>query len=156
MLARMSVLYDYFAASSDEAAAAAIDLPAGPAAAADGSFDTVPGNGIDPVVQLGTLEALLTGRDYDEILQGRPRAGPVLASRDGGRRLVVTLTRDLQAALSQADHARLADVATPWCQTEELSGQGDPGLAAAWLDELAGLARRATTRGERLYCWVCV
>lgn len=155
MLARMGVLCDYFAASSDEAAAAVIDLPGGPAAGAGGSLDTVSGNGIDPVVQMGTLEALLTGRDYDEILQAH-HAGPIVASRDGGQRLVVTLTGELQAALSQADHAQLADAAVPWLQTEEFSSQDDPGLAAAWLSDLAGLARQATARGERLYCWVCV
>lgn len=155
MLARMGVLYDYFTASSDELAEAAIDLLSGPAAAG-GSFDTVSGNGIDPLVQMGTLEALLTGRDYDAILQGHIHAGMIVASRGGGQRLVVTLTGELQAALSQANHARLADIAVPWCQTEEFSGQGDPDLATSWLGELAGLARRANTRGERLYCWVCV
>ena len=61
MLARMGVLYDYFAASSDEVAAAVIELPGGPGAAGR-SFDTITGNGVDPVVQMGTLEALLTGR----------------------------------------------------------------------------------------------
>ena len=155
MLARMGVLYDYFAASSDEVAAAVIELPGGPASAAGRSFDTVTGNGVDPVVQVGTLEALLTGRGYDEILQGHHRTGTIVAARNDGQQLVVTLTGELQAALSQADHARLAAVAVPWLQTEEFSGQDDPGIAAQWLDELAGLARRATTRGERLYCWVC-
>jgi hypothetical protein len=63
MMTRVGVLFDYFAASSDEVAAGIIDLPGGPATGAGRSFDTVSGNGIDPVVQMGTLEALLTGRD---------------------------------------------------------------------------------------------
>lgn len=155
MLARMGVLSDYFAASSDEVAAAAIDLPGGPAADPGGSSGTVSGNGIDPVVQMGTLEALLTGRDYGEIAQGHvPHA--IVASRDGSQRLVVTLTGELQAALSQADDARLAAVAVPWSQTEEFWDQGDPAVLASWLGELAALAQRATTGGERLYCWTCV
>jgi hypothetical protein len=155
MIARVGVLFDYFAASSDEVAAGAIDLPGGPAAGGGGSFDTVPGNGIDPVVQMGTLEALLTGREYEEIAQGHD-AGAVIVSRDESQRLVATLTGELQSALSQADDARLAAIAVPWSQTEEFFGQGDSGVLAAWLGELAGLARRATTRGEHLYCWVCV
>jgi hypothetical protein len=155
MLARMGVLCDYFAASSDEVATATIDLPGGPAADSGGSFDMVSGNGIDPVVQMGTLEALLTGRGYDEIAQRHVPSAIVVSREDGGR-LVVRLTGELQAALSHADDARLAVVAVPWSQTEEFWGQGDPADAASWLGELAGLARRATTRRERLYCWTCV
>ena len=41
-------------------------------------FDTVPLKGIDPLVQLGTLEALLTRRDYALIVAGS-RAGHALA-----------------------------------------------------------------------------
>jgi hypothetical protein len=154
MLTRVGVLNDYFAASSDEAAAATIDLPGGHGTGG-GSSGTVSGNGVDPMVQMGTLEALLTGRDYDEIMLGHV-ASAIVASRDGGQRLVVRLTGELQAALSQADHARLAAVAVRWLRTEEFSGQDDPGIAAPWLDELASLARRATTRGQQLYCWTCV
>jgi hypothetical protein len=155
MMTRVGVLFHYFAASSDEVAAGVIDLLGGPVTGAGRSFDTVSGNGIDPVVQMGTLEALLTGREFDEIVRGRG-AGTVVVSRDGGQRLVVTLTGELQSALSQADDARLAAIAVPWSQTDELFGQGDPDALAALLGELAGLARRATTRGEHLYCWVCV
>lgn len=70
----MGVLFDYFSAASDEVAASTISLPAGPGrpAAQPGrsgfkirrasppkqpAFDTVPAQGIDPLVQLGTLEA---------------------------------------------------------------------------------------------------
>jgi hypothetical protein len=145
MPARMGVLYDHFAASSDEVAAAAIDLLGGPGASGGGSFDTVPGPGIDPVVHPGALEALLTGRDFDEILQEHHRTGTIVAPRDDGR-LVVTLTEQLQASLSQADDARLAVIAVPWSHTEEFWGQSDPAVLAPWLGQLAGLARRATTR----------
>jgi hypothetical protein len=96
----MGVLFDYFSAVSDEAAASAIDLLGGPGVPLAGPsqlgaamvnqtwtpkgapFDTVPAEGIDPLVQLGTLEALLTGRDYEQIVAG-PRAGQALAIRDG-------------------------------------------------------------------------
>ena len=51
----------------------------------------VAGKGIDPVVQMGTLEELLTGRVYDEI-QRHERCGKEVAMRDGGKRLVLTVT----------------------------------------------------------------
>ena len=53
------------------------------------AFDVVPVKGIDPLVQMGTLEGLPTGRGYEAIVAG-PRAGQSLASRGGGERMVVT------------------------------------------------------------------
>jgi hypothetical protein len=114
-----------------------------------------PAKGIDPLVQLGTLEALLTGREYEQIVAGQ-RAGHVLAAQDGGEHVVVTLTDELQAALAGADDAQLASIAVPWSQTEEFFGQGDPQILTRLLHELAALALRARTKDERLYCWICV
>jgi hypothetical protein len=167
----VGVLFDYFSAASDEAAASVIDLPGGPGVPAgtsvpawlksrrkgpdQASFDTVPTKGVDPLVQLGTLEALLTGREYELIVAG-PRAGRPLAVRHGGERMVVALTDELQVALAEADHSRLASVAVPWSQTEEFWGQGDHEILASLLRDLADLARRARDRDERMYCWVCV
>src|SRR5262249_24967029 len=135
-------MFDYFSAASDEAAASAIGLLGGPGVPLAGPsrlglaevhhtgapqgapFDTVPTKGIDPLVQLGTLEALLTGRDYEQIVTGA-RAGHVLANQDGGQRLVVTLTEELQAALADADDEQLASAAVPWSQPEQFWGQAD-------------------------------
>ena len=170
---RMGVLFDYFSAASDQAAASAISLPGGPGTPpprprhrgwprgrqahtpAEVPFDTISVKGIDPLVQLGTLEALLTGRDYEQIVAG-PRAGQVIANQDSGERLVVTLTDELQTALADADDAQLATVAVPWSQTDEFFGQGDPQVLANLLHELTELARRARVKKERMYCWVCV
>jgi len=156
----MGVLFDYFSAESDETAASTIDLLGGPGAQQAGTpddvpFDTVSVKGIDPVVQLGTLEALLTGRDYGQIVAG-PRAGNSLAVRDGGERVVVTLTDELQDALADSNDGQLTSVAVPWSQTEEFWGRGDPQVLTSLLHELAGLARRARSKGQRLYCWICV
>lgn len=118
-------------------------------------FDTVSVKGIDPLVQLGTLEALLTGRDYEQIMAG-PRAGHALANQDGSQRLVVTLTGEIHAALADADNHRLASGAIPWSRTDEFWGQGDPDILTRLLGELPELARRARSTNERLYCWVCV
>lgn len=62
----------------------------------------------------------------------------------------------LLAALSTADDARLREVAEPWSRTEEFGGHADPADLATVLTGLAELARTATTRGDRLYCWVCL
>jgi hypothetical protein len=118
-------------------------------------FDTVSVKGIDPLVQLGTLEELLTGRPYDEVVED-PRAGQIVESRHGGERLVCTLTDSLTTALARASDEELHRVAQPWAQTEEFWGGADPGGLAEFLVELAGLARRAQANGRRLYCWVCV
>jgi hypothetical protein len=186
----MGVLFDYFAANSDESAATAIDRVGGPSsnqlATADTPaappqrrglfrrkaeptrpptapeppaeplepFDTVTGC-VDPVVQMGTFEELLTGRPYDDIVED-PRSGHVVADRDGGQRLVVTLNDALTAALVAASDERLAEVAVPWVETEEFWGDGDAQLAAEFLRDVAALARRATADGQRLYCWICV
>jgi hypothetical protein len=172
MMSRMGVLFDYFSAASDQVAASVISLPGGPGAPPVPqrrgwlrgrqvsappvvAFDTVSVKGIDPLVQLGTLEALLTGRDYEQIVAG-PRAGHALATQSGGERLVVTLTDELQAALADADDTQLASVAVPWSQTEEFFGQGDPQVLAGLLHEFAELARRSRNKDERMYCWVCL
>ncbi|MFB6724966.1 hypothetical protein ACFCV3_32615 [Kribbella sp. NPDC056345] len=143
----MGVLFDYFAAKSDAEAAAVIDRVVGP--------DSLLLKGIDPVVQLGTLEELLTNRPYDEVADD-PRSGHVVAVRDHGARLVSTLTDSLATALAQASREDLERVAVPWSQTEEFWGSADPEILADVLTDLADLARRAEANGERLYCWVCV
>src|SRR5262249_61434641 len=76
-------LFDLSAAVADRAAAVAISLPGGPGAPpsrpqrgwrrggkakapAQVPFGTISVKGIAPLVQLGTLEAVLTGRDYEQ------------------------------------------------------------------------------------------
>lgn len=175
----MSVLFDYFSADSDETAAEVIDRLGGPGVTGSPtqppkqrwfgrpkappqredtpSFDTVSLKGIDPVVQMGTLEELLTGTPYEEVIKD-PRSGNVLAERDGGERLVVTLTEALQSALAGLGDDHVKGVAEKWGQTDEFQ------LGAPWqaedieqpLRELAALAQRSARAGRRLYCWVCV
>jgi len=111
--------------------------------------------GIDPVVQMGTLENLLTGTSTDVIFS-RDRSGKDVAVRDENERLVLALTDELQAALSAATAEQLDAVASPWSQTDEFWGRGEPDVLAQFLRQLSLLARNATASGARLYCWVCV
>jgi len=172
----MGLICEYFAAPSDEEAAAVIrrvggpgdasgevrdekrrsvfhrrsrqDEPAVPAVA----YPTVDGGGVEPVVQMGELEAVLTGRPADDAVQG----GDVIAAVGGGECLVVRLSPTLTAALAAADTADLMDVATRWSATEEFWGEGDPLVLADLLARLVALAHGARAEGAALYCWVCV
>jgi len=155
----MGVLTDYFSAPSDAAAASALDRTGGPGQPAAGPsplppFDTFQAKGLDPYVIMGRLEEALTGQDYQVITAG-PRYGRLVAQRGAHGPWVTTVSRPLQAALSLADSGTLARAAAEWSQAEELSGASAGDLTAI-LEELSGLARRATARGEHLYCWTCL
>lgn len=145
----MGILCDYFAADSDEQAAKAIAWDRSP------QPGVVATKGIDPLVQLGTLEELLTGRPFEEICAG-PRSGVLIKDGGDGDRVVVSVTDELCAALADASDERLAQVAVPWSQTEEFFGGGDPEHLAEVLGELAELAQRARTADQRLFCFVSV
>jgi hypothetical protein len=180
----VGVRYDYFAAGSDAHAAATIDLKGGPGGAAPVSpelqaairagdreamhrlmrprvrfsehgLHVLSVKGIDPVVQMGTLEELLTGVSADVIFD-RPRCGLDVAVGDEGERLVLSLTDELQQAMLDQAPEQLDAVAVPWSQTEEFWGRGDPAALAGFLRELSQLARHAHDGDSRLYCWVCV
>ncbi|WP_334613759.1 hypothetical protein [Micromonospora sp. CPCC 205556] len=184
MIPGVGVLYDYFATASDDHAAATIDLKGGPGGAeplspelqaairagdheamhrlmrprvrfSEHGLHVLSVKGIDPVVQMGTLEELLTGVSTDVIF-ARPRSGLDVAVRDEGERLVLSLTDELQQALVEQAPGRLDAVAVPWSQTEEFWGHGDPEVLAEFLRELSQLAHQARDRDHRLYCWVCV
>jgi hypothetical protein len=184
MIPRMGIMYDYFAADSDERAAATINLPGGPGGAlpvsqelqeairsgdreaigrhmrarvhlSEHGLSVLSVKGIEPVVQMATLEGILTGERVKAIIR-RPRNGHVLASQNDGMVLVVSLTDELQTALADAAPERLAGVAVEWSQTGEFRGRGDTAVLTNFLQELAELARGALDRRERLYCWICV
>ncbi|MFN8074278.1 MAG: hypothetical protein U0Q15_02520 [Kineosporiaceae bacterium] len=121
-------------------------------------FDTVEGF-VDPVVQLGTLEELLTGRPFEEILDD-DEVLATIAERDGGSLLVLRLRNSIAQALADASDERLAEVLPAWLATEEF-GSGfdradDVAAVAEFLRDLAALARAARADGRRLYCWICV
>jgi hypothetical protein len=160
-------MFDYFACRSDEEAASVIDWVGGPSSPPDpkrtflrrtpdrvGPYPTVQLPGIDPVVMMATLEALLTGSDAMEIIH--ESAADVIAERNGGEQSVVPLRNSLQDALRAATEQELRTVAVPWSQTEEFFGDGDPEILAGALIELAALMKEAQRAESRVYCWVCV
>jgi hypothetical protein len=184
MIVGVGVLYDYFAAASDDRAAATIDLPGGPGGAeplspelqtairtgdretmlrlmrprvriSEHGLHVLSVKSIDPVVQLGSLEELLTGASADVVI-ARPRSGMPVAVRDEGERLVVSLTDELHQALTDVAPEQLTALAGPWSQTDEFRGYGEPDALVDFLQELARLAIHATNQRHRLYCWICV
>jgi hypothetical protein len=166
------VITEYFMAPDDEAAGATIDRTGGPSAPPDPTeedelfgrrspdtrfsvaYSVLDGNGIEPTVQMGSLEALLTGRDIDELFDENDAVDLVVASRDGGEALVVRLPDGLTRALERASEQQLREVAVPWSETEEFWGGADPDTLAEWLIDLADFVREGS--GEALYCWVSV
>lgn len=160
----MGVLFDYFVAPDDSAAAAVIDWPSGPASGVPkkGLFGKpVPGlvtmqdTGVEPTVTLGMLEEMLTGKTFDEQLADKG-SRPVVATREGGERMVVRIGDDLVASLAAAPGDRLRELAQPWSQIEEFWGHGDPVSLQEFLQRLQGMAAQAQAGKKGLYCWVCV
>jgi hypothetical protein len=143
------VLCDYFAATDDSTAVGVLDV-GGPSAA---GLDMISLKGLDPVVVMVELEAILTGCTYEEASQ-RPRAGRVLSSSDSESAMVVSVSDSLQEALVSAAREQLVDAAAPWSKTEEMQ-QADitRDHALDVLVLLSELAQRARSAGLRLYCW---
>jgi hypothetical protein len=165
----MALLCDYFTAANDHSAAATIDWTGGPAnapqaesgrvggsASAEG-YRSVPTPGIEPVVTMGTLESLLSGRSAYDVLDEHPGGlSEEVAVRDEGERLVYRISENLQRLLAAADASQLAETARPWSQTDEFLGQGDAEILGSLLQQLSGLAQRAVSNDEQVYCWLSV
>jgi hypothetical protein len=155
----MGILTDYFSASSDEAAASALDRLGGPAQPTAGPsplppFDTFQSKGLDPYVLMGKLQEALTGQDY-WVITADPQYGRTVAERGADGPWVYRVSSPLQAALAIADGDEFARAAVKWSQAEEHYGAAPESLI--WvLEELSDLARRASARGEHLYCWLCL
>lgn len=160
----VSVITDYFTAPSDEVAATALDglidldpdvaAPvSGPRiqAAASGT-PVLQAKGIDPTVALGRLEAVLTGRTYDDIAAG-PRRGSLVAADEDGDTLVLTVADELRDAIAGLDSTTVAAAARVWVCDEA----AEPSEASApFVAALAELAAAAVARGDRLYCHIVI
>src|SRR4051794_10195567 len=115
----MGVLYDYFSAADDDEAVSVQGWPAGPACPPNGvePKDMIDLKGIDPAVMLGTLEALLTGVPYDQLLRHPRNTVPLTPWEDGEEQGVVTIADEVTAVLAGASDDRLREVAGPWSRT---------------------------------------
>lgn len=164
----VSVITDYFTAPSDEVAATALDglIDLDPdvvapvsepriQAAASGT-PVLQAKGIDPTVALGRLEAVLTGRTYDDIAAG-PRRGSLVAAGEDGDTLVLTVADELRDALAGLDSAAAAAAAAAAARVWVCDEAAEPSEASApFVAALAELAARAVARGDRLYCHIVI
>lgn len=155
----MALLIDYFLAPSDEAAALTLTLDGGPMSLGDSvgepRFPTVSDSRIEPVVALGTLTMLMTGQDFDDILDD-PTHGRLITQHDSNERMVLGVSDTLIDALAGASTEELDQVAHPWSQTEELVCIIAEAHLRAFIHSLADLAKTARSVNSSLYCWVCL
>src|SRR5689334_12958100 len=104
---------DYFLAPDDTIAAAA--LPDGGPVTTE--LPTLESKNIDPVVNMGNLESILTGAPYDAVV-AQPRQGKAVSTGDG-ESVIVALTDSLRDALATAPEPTLTDAAARLATTEE-------------------------------------
>ena len=122
------------------------------------AFDGFAARGYDPVVNMGRLEELLTGRPFELIMEdarsGGTPGGDEGAPEDRG---VLTLTDSLRDVLAETDDARLTEVVAAWMQTEELAQPWWQDVTQAehvyFVRSLRDLAHRTVAAGARLYCY---
>ena len=178
----MGVMYDYFAAPSEEAAAATIDWVGGPGTPpplpmpfrelvakygleeartylkprlylSESGLYVVSTKGFDAITDLGAVESQLTGVSLDDILD---RDDPVVADRDGGERRVLRIGDATRDALVHATDDAMVEAARRWAASQSQWRTIELEPIVHLLGQLAALARVATKRGEGLFCWICV
>lgn len=144
----MKNLFDYFSAPDDEVALTALET--GPETA---GLPTVLAKRVDPYLQMGSLESLLTGASYEEVIT-RERFSEPLGSPEIEGKWLITLTDGLRDALTAATLERLAEITGAWARDEELEGKVDLADLASFLRTFAGAARSAHGQGHHLYCLI--
>jgi len=125
---------------------------------AGAAFDGFAARGYDGVVNMGTLEELLTGVPYDRLGED-PRWGGEVSDGEAPENCgVLSLTDTLRDALATAPDGLLEEIVGSWAQTEELAPKDggaptrdDLDAHLNFLHELRDLAVRAYTNGHHLY-----
>lgn len=180
----MGVMYDYFAAFSDEAAAATIDMPGSPGGplhplpmpfpelvarygregmrqflaptvrVSDSGIPALMAKGFDAVADLSTVYALLIGARPDDVFD--QWGDTVIAERDGGEKSIISIAHEARDTFADSTPDELHRAAAEWVEAEAPHRQFALDAASGLLEQLAELARIARGRGCGLYCWVCV
>jgi hypothetical protein len=114
------------------------------------AFDGIDIKGIDSV-KFGTLQSILTGRPFEELLS---EYDPVVTVSDEGP-WVFRIPHELLTRLVALDHTERARVAKQWASTEEfgLDGWAEDDVAGA-LGSISTLARKAVDSGQTLFLWM--
>ncbi|GAA2182343.1 hypothetical protein GCM10009785_21170 [Brooklawnia cerclae] len=142
----MGTSYEYFTAATQTEAQQTLEH--GP----KGRFRSIDPVGIDPLVQLGTLETLITGRSFSDQLND-PFYREEVAGELDGERSVVRIDRPFVHAVSNADQEHLLALAETWASDEEFGGEAMPTDLRDFLKDFQELCQATDEVGD-LYCWV--
>lgn len=119
-----------------------------------GGYDPFVVKGIAPIVDLLTVEVVMTGRPAG-VIKSDLLARPLVAMVGDGDVISVSLTDAFRDALTSLDREYLEDVAQGWARSGCFSTPPDADSIAAHLRPLGALAERAVARGHGLYRWIC-
>ena len=149
----MGVLYDYFRAADASTVAVYMEASRGGSPVTSRAVDGVDAKGIEPVVTVGKLVASILDVPWHPGLVDTDEIWPMDNDEDGEGPVVLSLADDVRDVLAGIDDPRLPQLATRWSQIDEVA-RSDPDFIRSVLTDLVGLARRAATAGDHLYCWV--
>ncbi|MEV4615517.1 hypothetical protein AB0K43_23445 [Kitasatospora sp. NPDC049258] len=150
----MSIYYGYYAATDDAHAAEAVEHETLEEMGA--GHDQLVLTGLDPEIHIPALDTLISGRSA-EAVEADPPYGPLLNSSDDGGTVCHPFTDAFRDALAGLDPEKVPAVAVDWAASAVFEDR-NPGadMLAQVLTELAGLARDAAGRGDRLYYWIAI
>lgn len=137
----------FFVAPDDTSASLA--LPTGPGR----SFESLSFGNFDPEEAVIEWECLLTGGNFEELVEaGAPR---IIAGQNNDACVVFAMSPRLSAALADAEHSRLRDIAASWTQLRAEDGEViDTEIANAIVSDLAALVSDARRQSQSVYCWI--
>ncbi|WP_324616784.1 hypothetical protein [Streptomyces sp. XY332] len=140
-------MVEFFVAPDD--ASAGLALRTGPGRA----FESLSFGNFDPEEAVVEWECLLVGGNFEELVEaGEPR---IVAGQDNDGCVVFAMSPGLSAALADAGHSRLRDVAAEWAQLRAEDGEAiDTEIADAIVSDLADLVSSARRQNQGVYCWV--
>ncbi|MFD9105192.1 hypothetical protein ACFVZN_29495 [Streptomyces virginiae] len=143
----MSIIVKFFVALDDTSAGLA--LKTGPGRA----FESLSFGNFDPEEAVVEWECLLAGGSFEELVEaGEPR---IVAGQDNDGCVVFAISPRLTAALADAGHSRLRDVAASWAQLRAEDGEViDTEIADGIVGDLAALVSSARRQNQNVYCWV--
>lgn len=143
----MAIQIDYFAASTDDEAAATINLEAGPRSE---SSDVVPSQDVDPGLALGYLNEVLTGVPVEEFLDGE---WPALVAQSNDEQRFVLQVDPGFVTLMTTREGPYDDLAHQWAKAKAPDGADewapDSRDLADFLNDFAQLCFRAMDEGDR-------
>ncbi|OEJ35235.1 hypothetical protein [Streptomyces subrutilus] len=138
----MSCIVKFFVAPDDTSASLAFRTGPGRA------FESLSFGNFDLEEAVVEWECLLVGGSFGDLVDaGEPH---IIAGQDNDGCVVFAISPRLSAALADAGHARLRDVAASWTRQRAEDGE----VIDAEIVGLAALVSSARRQNQGVYCWV--